>query len=139
MRAKSSPPKDSTKIAGEAPCAQIIEELSAVAANQAALVAQLKEKYNADEGLITHKDEEIARLRAQLVDARAEAESSKAYTERLAGEKLSLLAQMKEERMDATQYRTNYVWALKYLEGVKDNHFAALADFRTQVEGLLQK
>ena len=65
--AEISPPRDSLskeedvahasietgpKVVGEARCAQIIEELAAVTANQAALVAQLKEKYAADESLV---------------------------------------------------------------------------------------
>ena len=78
-------------------------------------------------------------MRAQLFNARAEAESSKAYAERLVGEKLSLLAQIKQERLDATQYKTNCLWALKYLEGTKDSHFAQLEDFRNKVEGFLQR
>ena len=55
VRAGSSPPKESAKVAAEAPCAQIIEELTSLSANQAALVAHLKEKYTADDRLSAQK------------------------------------------------------------------------------------
>ncbi|GJY84708.1 hypothetical protein Tco_0498734 [Tanacetum coccineum] len=37
------------------------------------------------------------------------------------------------------EYKASYHWAVKYLEGGKNNHFAGLDDFCQKVEGLLEK
>ncbi|GKA21621.1 hypothetical protein Tco_0701610 [Tanacetum coccineum] len=85
------------------------------------------------------KDEEILLLKAQLVDAQAEAESSRSYAQHLAEEKMALLVKVEQERADAAEYKASCHWAVKYLEGGKNNHFAGLDDFRHKVEGLLEK
>ncbi|GJT54920.1 hypothetical protein Tco_0989974 [Tanacetum coccineum] len=44
-----------------------------------------------------------------------------------------------QERADAAEYKASCHWAVKYLEGGKNNHFAGLDDFCQKVEGLLEK
>ncbi|GKE81635.1 hypothetical protein Tco_1551635, partial [Tanacetum coccineum] len=85
------------------------------------------------------KDEEILLLKTQLADAQAEAESSRSYAQNLAEEKMALLVKVEQERADAAEYKASCHWAVKYLEGGKNNHFAGLDDFRHKVEGLLEK
>ncbi|GJU07192.1 hypothetical protein Tco_1123622 [Tanacetum coccineum] len=81
---------------------------------QAALVAQLRARFSNERSQSIQKDEEILLLKTQLADAQAEAESSRSYAQKLAEEKMALL--------------------------VKNNHFAAVVDFRPHnVEGLLEK
>ncbi|GKB32955.1 hypothetical protein Tco_0872356 [Tanacetum coccineum] len=72
------------------------------------------------------KDEEILLLKTQLADAQAEAESSRSYAQNLAEEKMALLVKVEQERADAAEYKASYHWAVKYLEGGKNNHFAGL-------------
>ncbi|GJR82806.1 hypothetical protein Tco_0153591 [Tanacetum coccineum] len=69
----------------------------------------------------------------------AEAESSRSYAQHLAEEKMALLVKVEQERADAAEYKASCHWAVKYLEGGKNNHFAGLDDFRHKVEGLLEK
>ncbi|PWA45247.1 mucin-related protein [Artemisia annua] len=61
------------------------------------LAARLHASYADEAGSVMRKDAEIARLQAQLAEARAEAESSGARAERLAGEKVALLLQVERE------------------------------------------
>ncbi|GJT36417.1 hypothetical protein Tco_0926836 [Tanacetum coccineum] len=88
---------------------QLIEEFDMVTAQQAALMRQ------------------------------AEAESSRSYAQNLAEEKMALLVKVEQERADAAEYKASCHWAVKYLEGGKNNHFAGLDEFRQRVEGLLEK
>ena len=53
-----------------APTGQLIEELCLAAAHQAALVAQLQAKYASDCSSAVQRDEENARLREPVVEAR---------------------------------------------------------------------
>ncbi|GKB37606.1 hypothetical protein Tco_0882548, partial [Tanacetum coccineum] len=57
----------------------------------------------------------------------------------LAEEKMALLVKVEQERADSADYKASCHWAVKYLEGGKNNHFAGLDDFRQRVEGLLEK
>ncbi|GJU36183.1 hypothetical protein Tco_1184537 [Tanacetum coccineum] len=75
----------------------------------------------------------------KVADAQAEAESSRSYAQHLAEEKMALLVKVEQERADAAEYKASCHWAVKYLEGGKNNHFAGLDDFRHKVEGLLEK
>ncbi|GJZ21797.1 hypothetical protein Tco_0558836 [Tanacetum coccineum] len=75
----------------------------------------------------------------KLADAQAEAESARSYAQNLAEEKMALLVKVEQERADAAEYKASCHWAVKYLEGGKNNHFAGLDDFRQKVEGLLEK
>ena len=95
---------------------QLMEELGAAAERQAELVTQLKVQYVGESSSLAQKDEEIAMLRAQLADARADVESTSAYARRLADEKLSLMAEVKRERAETDRHRANCSWGLKYLQ-----------------------
>ncbi|GJR88359.1 hypothetical protein Tco_0212370 [Tanacetum coccineum] len=65
--------------------------------------------------------------------------SARSYAQRLAEEKMALLVKVEQERADSADYKASCHWAVKYLEGGKNNHFAGLDDFRQRVEGLLEK
>ncbi|GJV14380.1 hypothetical protein Tco_1359703 [Tanacetum coccineum] len=66
-------------------------------------------------------------------------ESSRSYAQNLAEEKMALLVKVEQERAGAAEYKASCHWAVKYLEGGKNNHFAGLDEFRQRVEGLLEK
>ena len=127
------------KVCEDMPTDQLMEELNMASAHQAMLVAQLKARYAGESSWSVQKDKEIALLKAQLVDARIEAEAAKSYAHKVAEEKMSLLSKVDQERADSSQYKANCLWGLKYLEGVKDKHFAALNEFCQKVEELLEK
>ncbi|GJT60605.1 hypothetical protein Tco_1004138 [Tanacetum coccineum] len=137
--AAQSPPQTGPKAFDGKPVDQLVEEFDTVTAQQAALVAQLRAWFANERSQSTQKDEEILLLKAQLVDAQAEAESSRSYAQHLAEEKMALLVKVEQERADAAEYKASCHWAVKYLEGGKNNHFAGLDDFRHKVEGLLEK
>ncbi|GJS35665.1 hypothetical protein Tco_0534047 [Tanacetum coccineum] len=111
--ATQSPPQTGPKAFEGMPVDQLMEEFDMVTAQQAALVTQLRARFSGERSQSVQKDEEILLLKTQLADARAEAESSRAYAQNLAEEKMALL--------------------------VKNNHFAGLDEFRQRVEGLLEK
>ncbi|GJZ65483.1 hypothetical protein Tco_0622179 [Tanacetum coccineum] len=119
--------------------APLMEEFDMVTAQQAALVAQLRARFSNERSQSIQKDEEILLLKTQLADAQAEAESSRSYAQNLAEEKMALLVKVEQERADAAEYKASCHWAVKYLEGGKNNHFAGLDEFRQRVEGLLEK
>ncbi|GJU00532.1 hypothetical protein Tco_1110870 [Tanacetum coccineum] len=137
--AAQSPPQTGPKAFDGMPVNQLVEEFDTVTAQQAALVAQLRARFANERSQSIQKDEEILLLKAQLVDAQAEAESSRSYAQHLAEEKMALLVKVEQERADAAEYKASCHWAVKYLEGGKNNHFAGLDDFRHKVEGLLEK
>lgn len=56
----------------------------------------MKARYVGECSSIAQKDEEIALLKVQLADARAEVESTTAYARRLADEKLSLMVEVNQ-------------------------------------------
>ncbi|GJX54784.1 hypothetical protein Tco_0283153 [Tanacetum coccineum] len=72
-------------------------------------------------------------------ESKAEAEASRSYAQKLAEEKMALLVKVEQERADSAEYKASCHWAVKYLEGGKNNHFAGLDDFFQRVEGLLEK
>ncbi|GJU19254.1 hypothetical protein Tco_1152596 [Tanacetum coccineum] len=137
--AAQSPPQTGPKAFEGMPVDQLMEEFHMVTAQQAALVAQLRARFADERSLIIQRDEEILLLKTQLADAQAEAESSRSYAQNLAEEKMALLVKVEQERADAAEYKASCHWAVKYLEGGKNNHFAGLDDFRQSVEGLLEK
>ena len=117
---------------------QLMEELGVVAARQSELVTQLKARYVREGSSLAQKDEEIALLRAQLADARAEVESTTAHARKVADEKLSLMAELKHERGEMHQFRSNLSWGLKYHEEKKAEHFGHINELRAQVENALK-
>ncbi|GJX92488.1 hypothetical protein Tco_0345814 [Tanacetum coccineum] len=108
--AAQSPPQTGPKAFEGMPVDQLMEEFDMVTAQQAALVGASESK--------------------------AEAESSRSYAQNLAEEKMALLVKVEQERADAAEYKASCHWAVKYLEGGKNNHFAGLDDFR-QKGGLI--
>ena len=119
------------KVTEEMSAQQLMEELGVAAERQAELVTQLKAaRYVGEGSSLAQKDEEIALLRAQLADARADAGSSSVYARRLADEKLSLMAELKLERGKMHQFRANISWGLKYLQEKKAEHFANINELR---------
>ncbi|GKA84429.1 hypothetical protein Tco_0806024 [Tanacetum coccineum] len=121
------------------PVDQLMGEFDMVTAQQAALVAQLRARFASERSQSVQKDEEILLLKTQLADAQAEAESSRAHAQKLAEEKMALLVKVEQERANSADYKASCHWAVKYLEGGKNNHFAGLDEFRQRMEGLLEK
>ncbi|GKC38922.1 hypothetical protein Tco_1051306 [Tanacetum coccineum] len=121
------------------PVDQLMGEFDMVTAQQAALVAQLRARFASERSQSVQKDEEILLLKTQLADAQAEAESSRSHAQKLAEEKMALLVKVEQERANSADYKASCHWAVKYLEGGKNNHFAGLDEFRQRVEGLLEK
>ena len=121
------------------PAYHLIEELDQAAAHLVLLVAQLKPRYGCESSCTAQQDEEIALLKAQLADAQAELESTNSYAKKLAEEKMSLLAQVSQERADSKDYKATCLWCLKYMEHNKNEHFSRLDEFRKAVEGSLEK
>lgn len=117
---------------------QLMEELGVATERQAELVTQLKARYVGESSSLAQKDEEIALLRAQLADARADVESTTAHARRLADEKLSLMAEVKRGRADAEQYRANCAWGVRYLEENRGRYYAQLDEFRQRMEEALK-
>ncbi|GKD17806.1 hypothetical protein Tco_1206964, partial [Tanacetum coccineum] len=121
------------------PVDQLMGEFDMVTAQQAALVAQLRARFASERSQSVQKDEEILLLKTQLADTQAKAESSRAHAQKLAEEKMALLVKVEQERANSADYKASCHWAVKYLEGGKNNHFAGLDEFRQRVEGLLEK
>lgn len=126
------------KVNEEMSVQQLMEELGAAVERQAELVTQLKARYVGEGSSICQKDEEIALLRAQLADARADVESTSAYARRLTDEKLSLMAEVRRERAETDRHRANCSWGLKYLQENRAQHFANLDELRERVEEALK-
>ncbi|GKA57500.1 hypothetical protein Tco_0756688 [Tanacetum coccineum] len=92
-----------------APSGSLVEEeFDMVTAQQAALVAQLRARFSNERSQSIQKDEEILLLKAQLVDAQAEAESSRSYAQHLAEEKMALLVKVEQERADDAEYKQSW-------------------------------
>ncbi|GKD21656.1 hypothetical protein Tco_1223359 [Tanacetum coccineum] len=121
------------------PVDQLMEEFDMVTAQQAALVAQLRARFSSERSRSVQKDEEVLRLKTQLAEAQAKAELSRSYAQKLAEEKMALLVKVEQERADSADYKASCYWAVKYLEGGKNNHFVGLDDFCQRVKGLLEK
>ena len=90
--------KKGAKVAEGASAQELLMELAATAERQTELVAQLRAQHVGESSVIAEKDAEIARLRAQLGEALAEAESAKAYAEKIAQDKVSMLADLRHAK-----------------------------------------
>ena len=126
------------KEAEEVSAQQLMEELAAAAKRQTELVTQLKARYVGEGSSLALKDGEIALLKAQLADARADVESTTAHARKLTDEKLSLMVEVNQERSEMQQYRTSLSWGLKYLQEKKGEHFDNIDRLRAQVENALK-
>ena len=82
------------KVAEQMSAQQLMEELAVASERQAELVTKLKAQYVGEGSSLAQKDEEIALLREQLADARADVESTTAHARRLSDEKLSLMVEV---------------------------------------------
>ena len=116
----------------------LIDELAATAARQAELVAQLREKYAGESSTLAQKDEELARLRAQLADAQVELEASRVYAEKITHEKLSAMAEVEKARGELHHYKSDLTWVVRFLEEKKVEHFASIAKFREDMLKIIQ-
>ena len=103
------------------------------------MVTQLKASYSGESSRLAQKDEEIALLKAQLVSAHAEVRSTNLYAQKLAEEKVSLLAQVSRVRSAYNEYKSNCHWALKFVEQNKSNHFAKLDELIKFVKEALER
>ncbi|GJU28980.1 hypothetical protein Tco_1172569 [Tanacetum coccineum] len=112
--AAQSLPQTGPKAFHSMPVDQLMEEFDMVTTQQAALVAQLR-----------------ARLRQSLRGLMHRTLPRKKWQH--------CYTKVEQERADAAEYKASYHWAVKYLEGGKNNHFAGLDDFCQKVEGLLEK
>ena len=95
------------KVAEGVSAQELLVELAATAERQTELVAQLRAQYVGESSTVAEKDEEIARLRAQLAEAQAEVESAKAHADKIAQDKVSMLADLKHAKGELRQVQAN--------------------------------
>ena len=74
-----------------------------------------------------------------MASAHAAVESTNAYAEKLADERMSLLAQVSQEHSAFDQYKSTCLWGLKYMEQNKRKHFSQLDEFCKTVKDALEK
>lgn len=126
----------------------VMGELASITARQAELVALAREGYAGEGSLskVSDLEAQLASLQAELASSKAEQLSSQAKLERAessaqraADEKLSLMAELREERALADKQRANSLWALKYLQQNRTKHFESLDTFRDKVQVSMQK
>jgi hypothetical protein len=130
-----------TKAADGGEAQQLLDELAATTARQAAttasqaeLVTQLKGKYAGESHALAQKEEELGTLRAQLADAQAELGASRAYAEKIAQDKMSILADLKYARAKLEQIKAKTTWSVSYLEEKRAEHLASLQEFKEGIE-----
>ncbi|GJS30893.1 hypothetical protein Tco_0491513 [Tanacetum coccineum] len=146
--AAQSPPQTGPKAFEGMPVDQLMGEFDMVTAQQAALVAQLRARFAemsaaAGSGLCSRmrrdpadKDTVVGSMR-RLRQIRV---CERFLCTALPRKKMELLVMVEQVlAADAAEYKASCHWAVKYLEGGKNNHFAGLDDFRQKVEGLLEK
>ena len=95
------------KVAEGASAQELLMELAATAERQTELVAQLRAQHVGESSIIAEKDGEIARLRAQLGGPLAEAESAKAHAEKIAQDKVSMLADLRYAKAKLNQVQAD--------------------------------
>jgi chromosome segregation ATPase len=91
-----------------------------------------------ESSLVVEKDKEIERLRAQLGEALAEAESAKEREEKVAQDKVSMLADLRYARSKLREMQADKVWAVRFLNEQKDVHIAHIEQFRERIDKLVQ-
>lgn len=117
---------------GDAPMDTLVDELRRAANYQVALAVRVKASYSGESSRALQKDEEIARLRAELASARAELEASAVSSQRVRDEKLSLWADLQTERIAHNERKAACEWAVGLMDRYKADHL-------TQVEALRQR
>ena len=126
------------KVVEDEEAQQLIDELAATHARQAELVAQLREKYAGGSGALAQKDEEIARLRAQLAGAQAELEASQLHAEKVSNEKLSAMAEVVKARGELEHYKPDLTFAVRFLEEKQVEHHASITKFKEDMQKILE-
>ncbi|PWA92689.1 GPI transamidase component Gpi16 subunit family protein [Artemisia annua] len=111
---------------------QLIEEMGSLA-------ARLQVSYADEASSVMRKDAEIARLQAQLAEARAEAESSGARADRLAGEKVALLLQVEKEHSLLESHQASCRWIRGYMDQWRVHHFDQLEVLRGVFQSQLRE
>ena len=117
---------------------QLMGELAATSARQAQLVAQLMGKYAGGSSALAQKDEELARLRAQLADAQVELESSRLHAEKVSQEKLSAIAEVVKVRGELEHYKSDLTFAVRFLEEKQAEHHASITKFKEDMLKIIQ-
>ena len=112
--------------------ATIVADLHESSQQQAILVEELRAKHDDDVRLLS-KDEEISLLKTQLEAARAELKAVNNSRAKLANEKISLLAQVSQQRGELSTHRKSCDWAIRYLQLGHKRHYANLEDFRQSI------
>ena len=130
--------EEGVKVAEDVSAQQLLVELAAAAERQTELVAQLRTRYVGESSTIAQKDEEIARLRAQLAEAQAEVESVKAHADKVTDEKVNMLTELQHARGELHQFRANMTWSVRYLEERRVEHFANIEEFKVRMEKIIQ-
>ena len=97
-------------------------------------MAQLKGKYAGESRALAQKEEELVALRAQLSDAQVELGASRAYAEKIAQDKMSILADLKYARAKLEQITAKTTWSVSYLEEKRAEHYASLQEFKERIE-----
>lgn len=126
------------KVAEGTSAQELLRELAATTGRQAELVAQLGAQHVGESSLVAEKDTEIERLRAQLGEALAEAESAKAREEKIAQDKVSMLADLRYAKGKLRQMQADMVWSVRFLNEKKDEHVTHIEQFRERMEKLFQ-
>ena len=126
------------KVAEGASAQELLKELAATAERQAELVAQLRAQHVGESSLVAEKDAEIDRLRAQLGEALAEAESAKARAEKISQDKVSMLADLRYAKGKLKQMQADMTWSVRFLEEKKVEHVAHVDQFKGRMEKLIQ-
>ena len=126
-----------TKAADGGEAQQLIDELAATTARQAELVAQLKGKCAGESRALAQKEEELGKLRAQLADAQVELGESRAYAEKIAQDKMSILADLLYVRAKFEQIKAKTSWSVSFLEEKRSEHYARLQEFKERMEKTL--
>lgn len=76
----------------------------------------------------------MEKLRAQLTNAQVELEASRAYAEKIAGDKVSMLADLKYARAKLEQMKAKTSWSVSYLEEKRAEHQASVREFQGRIE-----
>ena len=116
---------------------QLLDELAATTARQAELVAQLKGKRVGESRALAQKEEELEKLRAQLAGVQAELGESRAYGEKMAQDKMSILADLLHARACLEQMKAKASWSVSFLEEKRSEHYARLQEFKERMEKTL--
>ena len=130
--------EEGAKVAEGVSAQELLVELAAVAEHQTELVAQLRTQYVGESSAVAEKDGEIARLRAQLAEARAEVESTKAHADKIAQDKVSMLADLRHAKAKLHQIQVDATWSVKYLDERRAEHFARIQEFKERMEKIIE-